>query len=130
MIVDTSAIVAILNGEPDSEVLLRALATDPDPKISAATTVELFAVSGARQGARETERVDAFLENFHVRTVPFDETQARLARAAYRDYGRGSGHPAHLNLGDCYSYALAAATGEPLLFVGCDFAATDITPAL
>ena len=75
-------------------------------------------------------RVDVLLAKFGIQVIPFDENQARLARAAYRDYGRGSGRPAHLNMGDCFSYALAAVTGEPLLFVGDDFTHTDLTPGL
>jgi ribonuclease VapC len=74
--------------------------------------------------------VDRLLRAYEIQIVPFDEEQARVAAQAYRDYGRGSGHPAGLNLGDTYSYALAHVTGEPLLFVGDDFVHTDIRPVL
>ena len=130
MILDTSAIVAILRGEPDSGALTDAILSDAAPKISAATAVELYAVADGRGQPAQARRVDALLEALNVQFVPFDAAQARLARAAYRDFGRGSGHPARLNLGDCFSYALAAQTGEPLLFVGHDFTATDLRPAL
>ena len=130
MIVDTSAVVAILRCEPGWEALREAILADPDPQMSAASAVELYVVADDRHAPAESARVDAVLHRLRIRFVPFDETHAKLARAAYRDYGRGSGHPAHLNLGDCYSYALAAATGEPLLFVGRDFAATDLQPAV
>jgi len=130
MILDTSAIVAILRGEPDSGALTDAILSDAAPKISAATAVELYAVADGRGQPAQARRVDALLEALNVQLVPFDAAQARLARAAYRDFGRGSGHPARLNLGDCFSYALAAQTGEPLLFVGHDFTATDLRPAL
>ncbi len=129
MIVDTSAIVAILNGEPEQESLSRALLRDPDPKLSAATAVELYAVADGRGSPAQRKRIDALLKTLRVRIVAFDEEQASIARDAYRDFGRGSGHPAKLNLGDCFSYALAAQTGEPLLFVGDDFRHTDLEQA-
>ena len=127
MIVDTSALVAILRGEPLAAALTAALLGDPDPQISAATVVELYAVADQRGHPAQSRRVDALLTELGVRVVPFTADQARLAREAYRDYGRGSGHRARLNLGDCFSYALAAATGQPLVFVGDDFSHTDLT---
>ena len=84
-------------------------------------------------GARDpviSRRLDELLALYAVRVEPFTAEHAALARAAYRDYGRGSGHPAKLNLGDCSSYALARATGEPLLFKGDDFSETDLVAAL
>ncbi|MCL1841240.1 MAG: type II toxin-antitoxin system VapC family toxin [Propionibacteriaceae bacterium] len=130
MIVDTSALVAILREEPEWQVLTRTLRRSPAAKISAATLVELYAVADGRGDPALPRRVDALLAKFRIEVVAFDEHQARLARAAYRDYGRGSGHPARLNMGDCFSYALAAVTGEPLLCVGDDFVHTDLTLAL
>ncbi|MDR0283596.1 MAG: type II toxin-antitoxin system VapC family toxin [Propionibacteriaceae bacterium] len=130
MIVDTSAIVAILKSEPGHEALRRALLADRAPKMSAATVVELYAVADVRGEPAQGRRVDELLKALGITIIAFDQDQAALARAAYRDFGRGSGHPAKLNLGDCYAYALAAATGEPLLFVGFDFTHTDLQAAL
>lgn len=111
------------------ESLSRALLRDPDPKLSAATAVELYAVADGRGSPAQRKRIDALLKTLRVRIVAFDEEQVSIARDAYRDFGRGSGHPAILNLGDCFSYALAAQTGEPLLFVGDDFRHTDLEQA-
>ncbi|MCL2788287.1 MAG: type II toxin-antitoxin system VapC family toxin [Micrococcales bacterium] len=130
MIVDSSAIVAILKGEPDSEALLSALGQAPVLKMSTATYVELHAVVGTRGDPSQSRRVDAMLKRLGIRLVPFDNEQAIIAKDAYRDFGKGSGHPARLNLGDSFSYALAAQTAEPLLFVGDDFTHTDLRPAL
>ena len=129
MIVDTSAVIAILKGEPGHEILSKTVLADPDPQLSAATAVELYAVADVPGQPAQARRVDALLKALRVRIVPFDEEQSSIARAAYHDFGRGSGHPAKLNLGDCFSYALAAQTGEPLLFVGDDFTHTDLQPA-
>jgi ribonuclease VapC len=129
MIVDTSALVAIWFNEPDAEQLSAAILDDPQPKISAATVVELFAVLDNRADPADRRRLDTLLTTYRLRVEPFTAAQAALARDAYRDFGRGSGHPARLNLGDCYSYALAADTGEPILFVGDDFTHTDLPPA-
>lgn len=129
MIVDTSAIVAIVLDEPGADVLKDALAGSEHSRISAATYVELCAVLH-RPGRPEIDRlVDRLLGAYAIQIEALDADQARIAAQAYRDYGRGSGHPARLNLGDVYSYALAAATGEPLLYRGEDFAHTDIGSA-
>lgn len=130
MIVDTSAVVAILAGEPESETYRRALASAEAAKISAATLVELYAVVDSRSDPAQWRTVDTLLKALRIVTVPFDAEQAAVARQAYRDFGRGSGHPAKLNLGDCYTYALASTTGEPVLFKGDDFSRTDLVPAL
>jgi len=129
MIVDTSAIVAILRQEPNSQALAVAVLSDPEPKMSAATYVELCAVTDVRGAPAEAKRVDALLKQLSIRIMPFDVEQAAVAREAYRDFGRGSGHLAKLNLGDTFSYALAATTGEPLLCVGDDFIHTDLVMA-
>ena len=97
------------------------------PKTSAATVVEVAAVLARRLAPEDLRRVERLIDQLGIETVPFDAEQAASARRAYRAYGRGSGHRAGLNLGDCYSYALADITGEPLLYVGDDFAHTDIT---
>jgi ribonuclease VapC len=95
--------------------------------MSAATLVELYIVGDTRGFPFQSSRLDTLIAELHIQIVPFDQAQAELARMAYRYFGRGSGHPAHLNMGDCFSYALAAQTCEPLLFVGDDFTHTDLT---
>jgi len=129
MIVDTSAIVAVLNREPGWEDLQAKLEADPSPQMSAATLVELYAVADARAVPENRRHLDTILEAAGIVVQPFDRAQAEIARAAYRDFGKGSGHPAHLNMGDCFSYALASVTRQPLLFVGDDFSHTDLVAA-
>ena len=130
MIVDSSAIIAILRNEPAGAELAHALAEGGLAKMSAATYVETAAVVDRVGDPVLSRRLDELLALAHIETVTFDARQADLARAAYADFGRGSGHPARLNLGDCFSYALAKATDEPLLFVGQDFIHTDLRPAM
>ncbi len=130
MIVDTSAIVAIALHEPQRTELLDVLLDAAHPKMSAATLVEVGAVLTRRLAPEDFRRVERLIAQLGIETVPFDAAQAASATRAYRDFGRGSGHPAGLNLGDCYSYALADVTGEPLLFVGDDFTHTGITAAM
>lgn len=126
MIVDTSALVAIIADEPEAERLLRALASAGSVQMSAATYVECGIVIDNRAGAATRRRFDDLLTTLDVEIAALTPQQARLAREAHRDFGRGSGSPARLNLGDCFSYALAADLGDELLFIGDDFAATDI----
>ena len=130
MIVDTSAIVAVLLGEDISPAIVNALNRAPQAAMSAATLVELTAVLTRFRDRSIHRRAEALLAEWRIETLALDAEQARIGQQAYRDYGRGSGHPADLNLGDCYSYALATATRRPLLFVGDDFGHTDITPVL
>lgn len=129
MIVDTSAVVAIVLGEAQGEQLAEVLLDATAPKMSAATLVEVNAVLTRRLRPEDQRRIERLLVVWEIEIVPFDAEQAEIASRAYRDFGRGSGHPAALNLGDCYSYALADVTGEPLLYVGDDFAHTDVTAA-
>ncbi|MBO0879142.1 MAG: type II toxin-antitoxin system VapC family toxin [Mycobacterium sp.] len=129
MIVDTSAIVAIALGEPGAERLMEALACSPTSRMSAPGYVELCAVMQRRNRPEIGRTVDRLLDAYGIQVESFDADQARVAAQAYRDYGRGSGHPARLNLGDSYSYALAHVTGEPLLYRGDDFNHTDIRSA-
>jgi ribonuclease VapC len=129
VIIDTSAIVAIVLGEAHSEPLSEILWDATAPKMSAATAVEVSAVLTRRLRPQDQRRVERLLDKWQIDLVPFDAEQAAIASRAYRDFGRGSGHPAALNLGDCYSYALAGVTGEPLLYVGDDFAHTDVAAA-
>ena len=130
MIVDTSAIVAILRAEPDAERCADAIEGADVRRISAASYVEAAAVIDGSRDPIASRRLDDLLREAEFVIEPLTEVQARLARAAYRDFGKGSGHEARLNLGDCFAYALAKATGEPLLFCGNDFAGTDVTAAL
>ncbi|QIV80371.1 type II toxin-antitoxin system VapC family toxin [Mycolicibacterium frederiksbergense] len=129
MILDTSAIVAIALNEPERDRLIDAILDATAAKISAASMVEISAVLMRRMAPEDLRRVERLIDQLGIETVAFDAEQAARATRAYRDFGRGSGHPAGLNLGDCYSYALADVTGEPLLYVGGDFAHTDIASA-
>lgn len=128
MIVDTSAIVAIVSGESGAQVLKEALERSPNSRMSAPNYVELCAIMQRRDRPEISRLVDRLLDDYGIQVEAVDADQARVAAQAYRDYGRGSGHPARLNLGDTYSYALAQVTGEPLLFRGDDFTHTDIRP--
>ena len=129
MIVYTSAIVAIALNEPERDRLVDAILDATAAKISAASMVEISAVLMRRMAPEDFRRVERLIDQLGIETVAFDAEQAARATRAYRDFGRGSGHPAGLNLGDCYSYALADVTGEPLLYVGDVFAHTDIASA-
>lgn len=129
MIVDSSALIAVLEEEEEADDI-RNLLADLGGQISAATLVEVRIVAFGRGGATGLRRLDALIAQAELSIVPFDETQADAATDAYRDYGRGSGHPAKLNLGDAFSYALAYVSDEPLLYVGDDFSRTDVRSAL
>lgn len=126
MIVDTSALVCVLTDEPEAERLLLVLASADSLRMSAATYVECGIVMDNRSSAATRRRFDELLATLEMEIVDLTPEQARLAREAHRDFGRGSGSSAGLNLGDCFSYALAADVGEPLLFKGHDFGQTDI----
>ena len=130
MIVDTSAIVAIWCGEPSAAALSSALQNASRVLISAASYVELCAVLDNRGMPERNRSVDALLRAFGVEIVPFTASQARCARDAYRDFGKGSGHRARLSTGDCFSYALAHEMDDELLFVGDDFSHTDLRAAV
>ncbi|MBK6763009.1 MAG: type II toxin-antitoxin system VapC family toxin [Micrococcales bacterium] len=130
MIVDTSAVVAILTREPGWETLATALRAANGASMSAGTYVELGIVVDRLDDPSISRRLDRLLAAWNVAVVPLTPEQAAIARAAYADYGRGSGHPARLNLGDCFAYALASETGRPLLFKGSDFEHTDLAPAV
>ena len=130
MIVDTSALIAILRDEPEAPACAKAIEDAPRRRISAANLVEAAIVIDASRDPVASRRFEDLLREAQLVVEPVTEAQARIARDAYRDFGRGSGHPARLNLSDCFAYALARATGEPLLFKGDDFSHTDIAPAL
>ena len=129
MIVDSSAILAILFAESDAAVFAEAMSAADSCKISAATFVEVAVVVEAQTEGRGNLQLDAFLRRAGLVIEPVTEEQAHLARQAYSDFGKGR-HPARLNFGDCFSYALAKASGEALLFKGGDFSRTDIESAL
>jgi ribonuclease VapC len=126
MIVDTSAIVAILRDEAGAAMFSRIMATSPTLRISAGTYVELGVVIEGMRDPVLSGAMDRLLEESRIRIEPVTESQARIARTAYQRFGRGSGHAARLNFGDCFAYALARELGEPLLFKGDDFRLTDI----
>lgn len=130
MILDTSAIIAILRNEPDAAQLVDAIAAAQTRRVSAATFVEAAAVIDGSRDPVASRRFDDLFREARVTIEPVTEEQARVAREAYRDYGKASGHAAKLNFGDCFSYALARVLGEPLLFKGKDFALTDVKPAI
>jgi ribonuclease VapC len=129
MIVDTSAPIAILRDEPEALSCARAIENSPVRRVSAANFVEAAVTIDASRDPIATRRFDDLIEEARIIIEPVTEPQARIAREAYRDFGKGSGHPARLNFGDCFAYALAKVTGEALLFKGDDFAHTDIKSA-
>ncbi|MGE9783446.1 type II toxin-antitoxin system VapC family toxin [Janibacter sp. G368] len=129
MIVDTSAIMAIILGEPEADRLLRAMGDATVVEMSAATYVECGIVIDRRSPPATRRRFDQLLDALEVQVVALTPEQAVVAREAHRDFGRGSGTPAGLNLGDCFAYALATDRSDALLFKGDDFAATDVVVA-
>ncbi len=129
MIIDTSALIAILRDEPEANACARAIEHSSIRRISAANFVEAAAIIDASRDPIASRRFDDLINEARIIIEPVTEAQARIAREAYRDFGKGSGHPAKLNFGDCFAYALAKNSAEPLLFKGSDFAQTDIMPA-
>jgi len=130
MIIDTSAVIAILRGESQAELLAGTVLAAGGAQISAASYVEAAAVIDRIGDPVLSRRLDELLGLLRIELAPFDADQAQAARAAYADFGKGSGHPAGLNFGDCLSYGIAKATGQALLCIGDDFAQTDLHPAL
>jgi ribonuclease VapC len=128
MVVDTSAIIAILLQEPEAERFGRALAHSQPCLMSAATLLEASMVIETRKGSEGGRDLDLLIYRSQIEVVAVDQEQAEVARAAWRRFGKGR-HPAGLNLGDCFAYALAKVRGSPLLFKGDDFTKTDIAPA-
>jgi ribonuclease VapC len=126
MVLDTSALLAILLAEPESQAMVRAVAEDERRLVGAPTLVEASAVMLAKKGGAGEVALDALLERLGVDVVPMSVGAARLARLAYARFGKGVGDPAVLNYGDCLSYGVAMAEREPLLFKGDDFAHTDV----
>jgi ribonuclease VapC len=130
MIVDSSALIAILKREPDAPEFSAILNVSAVSRISAATFFESAMVVDRWRNPTLSTRYDEVVEQFELIIEPVTPEQARIARQAYRDYGRGSGHTANLNYGDCFSYALARAMREPILFKGEDFIHTDLRSAI
>ncbi len=128
--VDTSALIAILQNEAESEVLLRALLASPANCISAVTLLEARMVSSRRKPVSILPDLNNLVRDTSIKTFTFDSAQSDIAFAAYQSFGKGSGHPARLNFGDCAAYALAKSRDIPLLFTGNDFSQTDIRSAL
>ena len=126
MIVDTSALVAILRQEADGPAIVAAIRATRPRRMSAANYLELGIVIDAARDPGASILLDELLAALEITIEPVTAGQARIARAAYRQYGRGMGGPAALNFGDCFAYALATDLGEPLLFKGGDFAQTDV----
>jgi ribonuclease VapC len=127
MIVDSSALIALLRDEPEAPHFAQALASPGEHKrISAANWLEAAIVIDAARDPIASRRFDELVARAALIVEPVTPEQARRAREAYRDFGKGSGHKAGLNFGDCFAYALASERGEPLLFKGDDFAATGI----
>lgn len=130
MIVDTSALVAILRDEPEAEAFAAALIDAPGAALSAASYLKVGIVVDAARDPVVSRKLEQLIEELAMEIAPVTASQARLARQAYRDFGKGSGHPAGLNFGDCFSYALAIETRSPLLYKGQDFPHTDVVSAL
>ena len=129
MVIDSSALIAILRGEPEEQAFRSALKLASTRLLSASTRVEIGIVALGLAGEVGLNQADALLETLRVETVPLSADHARLAIDAFRRFGKGR-HPAGIDFGDCFSYALAKATGQPLLFKGDDFSQTDIKPAV
>ncbi len=130
MIIDTSALLVILRAEPEALACARAIEEAPVVRMSAGNMLEAAIVIDASRSPLATRKLDELLEVARIVIEPVTAEQVRIGREAYRDFGKGSGHPAQLNFGDCFAYALAKVTGESLLFKGMDFTHTDLRPAL
>jgi ribonuclease VapC len=130
MIIDTSAIVVILRDEPEAPACAKAIANTSSRRVSAVNYVEAAVVIDGSRSPVSSRRFDDLFREAQLIVEPVTEAQARIAREAYRDFGKSTGQRAGLNFGDCFAYALAKVTGEPLLFKGDDFRHTDVTPVL
>jgi len=132
MIIDTSAIICLIKQEPEAQQVLACLSTEAPRRMSTATASELFAVVTRTVAPGGWGVVEQLISALGIEMVPYDAAQVSIFQQAYAKYGRG-GHnasKAHLNLGDCFSYALATMLDEPLLFIGDDFIHTDVVPAM
>ena len=129
MIIDSSALVAILRGEPEQAAFGEIIVRAGGGRLSAASYLETAIVIDKARDPVTSRALDPFLAASGIAIEPVTPDQARIARDAYRDFGKGSGHAAQLNFGDCLTYALAADKGEPVLFKGDDFSHTDLEAA-
>ena len=129
MVIDSPALVVIILSEPEMESFANVIAENDIVRLSAASYVEAYMVLTMRGRLPNEDAVDEFLGRYGIQIEPLTAEQARLATAAFAKYVKGR-HPAALNYGDCFTYALAKATREPLLFKGNDFSKTDIPPAI
>ena len=129
IVIDSSALVAILRDEPEQRIFIDTIVDFGGPCISTATYVETAMVVELRWGPAGARQMDMLIDDVGIAMVPFDQAQAKAAREAFRRYGKGR-HRAALNLGDCFAYALAKTLDSPLLFKGDDFALTDIKRAM
>ena len=128
MVIDSSALLAIILNEPDASIYAAAILNSAGPKLSTASFVEVSMVAMRLRSPDPTALLDNLIDRFEIAIISVDQEQAVLAREAFRRFGKGR-HPAGLNFGDCFSYALAKQTGEPLLYKGYDFRQTDIPSA-
>ena len=129
MILDASVLIAILRLEAEAPEFAKIIEGAAQRRLSAVSYLETGAVIDGSRDPIASRRFDELIEAAQIAIEPVTEAQAYIARQAYRDFGKASGHPAKLNFGDCFSYALAKAKGEPLLFKGQDFSHTDVKPA-
>jgi ribonuclease VapC len=127
MIVDSSAIIAILRAEPEAQAFARAITAARDRRVSSVNFVEAAVVIDGSRDPIASRRFDELVREAELQIEPVTESHARIAREAYRDFGKGSGHRASLNFGDCFAYALAKTKQEPILCKGDDFRHTDLT---
>jgi ribonuclease VapC len=125
MVIDTSALIAVVTGEPSALAIEAAIDRDPRRMMAAASVLEASIVLEGRYGDAGTRELDLVIQRIPIEVLPFDGDQLEWARYAFRAYGKGR-HRAALNFGDCFSYALSRLTGEPLLFTGDDFHRTDL----
>jgi ribonuclease VapC len=130
MVIDSSALIALLLGEPESTNSVTSIAASTTRLTAASSYLETAIVMLNRSGPDAPEKVDRLLADLSIDIFPFTQDQAVLAIAAYGRYRRGGSHPAGLNFGDCFTYALAKLTGEPVLFKGSDFSRTDLVSAV
>ena len=128
MIIDTSALIAILHREPEAPLYDRMISRARNPRMSVANYLEATIVSEGRSGSDKESELEELVKRLNITLVPVTLGQMRVAQQAWRDFGKGN-DPAALNYGDCFAYALASVSAEPLLFKGSDFAQTDIPPA-
>ena len=129
MVIDTSAILAWLKDEPARDRIVAGLEAHPVRRMSSVSLLEAQIVVRGREHPALLDKLDRFLQEIAVIVVPFDESQSRLAADAFQRYGKGQGHPAQLNMGDCFAYACARTRNVPLLFKGDDFSLTDVAQA-